>query len=93
MGVRCGCGVLVGGYVGVAASAVMVAMTAADVATVFGVGDGPGVGVRVGVGICVAVPVTVGGMTGVAVGSSTTVAGMGVDVGGGRVTGDCSGGT
>ena len=43
MGVRRGRGVLVGGYVGVAARAVIVAYTEADVASIFGVGDGPAV--------------------------------------------------
>jgi hypothetical protein len=61
MGVRCGRDVLVGGYVGVAASAVIVAYTAADVCSVFGVGEGPGVGVSVIVGIGVGVLVIVGG--------------------------------
>src|SRR5689334_1427222 len=80
MGVRCGRGVLVGGYVGVAARAVIVAITATDVSRVSGVGDGPGVGVSVivgvSVGVSVAVPVT-----------------RRVADGNGDTSGDCNGGT
>ena len=56
MGVRNGRAVLVGGYVGEAASAVTVAKTASDVARMSGVGDKPGAAIDL---------VEVGGMMGV----------------------------
>ena len=88
MGVRCGRDVLVGGYVGVAASAVIVAYTAADVCNVSGVGEGPGVGVNVIVGVGVGVLVIVGGTLGVDVGKTTTVCAPDVGPGPGCVVAD-----
>jgi hypothetical protein len=75
MGVRCGRGVLVGGYVGVAANAVIVAKTAADVSRVSGVGDGPAVGVCVIVGVSVGVRVMVAVTRGVVVATDEGVTG------------------